>query len=679
MAYVLIIDDEKSIRVTLSAFLKAQGHDVREAEDAKVAQRILADQPIDIVVTDIILPRMTGVELLKTIRAAAPDVVVIMMTGEPTVDTATESLRAGAFDYLVKPVTKDVVCKIVNRAAHLKAVTDEKNQLEKENRRHREHLKTLVRDRTNELTKSKEQLSAVFESSADFLMLLDRNHEILMINQAEEGHSADSLVGKRLHELASSDDLVRVKSHLDKVVETGARQHYDTKFRRPDGCTVYFSSIAAPVIVAGEVTGSVVSARDVTERRNLQAQLAQSDRLASMGMLAAGVAHEINNPLAYILYNLESLTEDLTGLVDSIRDCQAKMKDRYGPESVEQTVDDAAKGVNPAMLNDILERLHESLGGTRRIRDITRGLGTFSRVEMDQLVPVNLRHVIEAAMNMCFNEIKYRARVVKDYGNTPTVAASEGRLSQVFLNLFVNAAHAIDEGDVEGNEIRVRTWTEGKTVCAEVRDTGRGIAPEHFDHLFEPFYTTKAIGEGSGLGLPISKEIVEGYGGTITVESEVNKGTTFLVRIPFQAEEVAPAPTVESAEEREPVHGRILIVDDEDPIRVAMVRILRGHETVQASTGEDAMQILEEDQRFDLILCDMMMPKASGMDLHTWLSKENPQLAKQVVFITGGAFTSRAREYLKQVDNIRLEKPFDVANFKRTVSEMIVAYRAKKS
>ncbi len=223
--------------------------------------------------------------------------------------------------------------------------------------------------------------------------------------------------------------------------------------------------------------------------------------------------------------------------------------------------------MNPVMLDDILARFKDALGGTYRIRDVARSLGTFSRVEKDQLVPVNLMHVLEVAINMAFNEIKYRARLVKDYGiNVPTVMASEGRLCQVFLNLIINATHAIDEGDLENNEIRVKTWAEGEQVCAQVRDTGSGIAPENLGKLFEPFFTTKKIGMGSGLGLAISKGIVEGYGGTIEVESKLGTGTCFTIRLPVGA--AAPAVEVSAKAEVGPVvRGRILIVDDEDAIR----------------------------------------------------------------------------------------------------------------
>jgi CheY-like chemotaxis protein/anti-sigma regulatory factor (Ser/Thr protein kinase) len=287
-------------------------------------------------------------------------------------------------------------------------------------------------------------------------------------------------------------------------------------------------------------------------------------------------------------------------------------------------------------------------------------------------------HVIEVAVNMAFNEIKHRARLVKEYGQTSTVLANDGRLSQVFLNLLINAAHAIQEGDVDHNEIRVRTWQEGDEVLAEVRDTGNGISAEHLPHLFEPFFTTKAMGAGSGLGLPISKTIVEEYGGRIEVSSEVGKGTSFIVRLPLRkaAEPDDAAPVTQGLAQPE-VRGRILVVDDEALIRGAMVRMLRGHDVVQAVSGNEAQKILEADQAFDLILCDIMMPAMSGVELHEWLSTTHPGLAQQVVFITGGAFTPRAAQYLTKVSNIRLEKPFDVENLKKIVTELIVAKRSR--
>jgi CheY-like chemotaxis protein/anti-sigma regulatory factor (Ser/Thr protein kinase) len=287
-------------------------------------------------------------------------------------------------------------------------------------------------------------------------------------------------------------------------------------------------------------------------------------------------------------------------------------------------------------------------------------------------------HVIEVAINMAYNEIKYRARLVKEYGRIPTIMASEGRLSQVFLNLLINATHAIEEGDIENNEIRVRTWSDEHYVYAEVRDSGSGIAAENMENLFEPFFSTKEIGRGSGLGLAISKNIIEGYGGDISVESQVGAGTAFTLRIPLRTRSDATESKPVAGTSTTPAKGRILVVDDEAGIRAVMLRMLRGHDTAEAASGAAARQLLEKDQGFDLILCDMMMPEVSGMDLHQWLLATHPHLAERLIFVTGGAFTPKAREYLNKVDNIRLEKPFDVANFKKIVNDRVMLARKER-
>ena len=441
--------------------------------------------------------------------------------------------------------------------------------------------------------------------------------------------------------------------------------------KRKDGA-IFHADIGGASMVYDGRRVFVASFRDVTEKRNLQAQLAQADRLSSMGMLAAGVAHEINNPLSYVLFNLESLTEILPDRFDAMRRLRARLDDLVDPAILEDVVGDSGEKLNAAALDDILARFKDALAGTNRIREIARSLGTFSRVEQEHLVQVDLEHVIDAALNMANNEVKYRARLVKDVARTPTVLASEGRLSQVFLNLIINATHAITEGDVENNEIRVRTWVEGDEVCAEVRDTGSGIAPENMHRLFEPFFTTKKIGVGSGLGLAISKSIVEGFHGTIEVSSEVGKGTSFIIRLPAGEEWAAAALDTPPASTAAPrIGGRILIIDDDPAVRFAMSDVLSDYETVEASSGAEAMKILETDQAFDLILCDMMMPDITGVDMHKWLAERQPKLAEQLIFVTGGAFTPQARDYLSRLDNLIVEKPIGVAELKKIVRDHI--------
>lgn len=537
---------------------------------------------------------------------------------------------------------------------------------------------TDLRTQEQRLREEKERAQRYLDIAAVMLLGLDTAGRITLVNRRGQEilgvENPEDLIGEDWFQFIPTDDREKMKQFYRSSIGDGTRGEQRVEGRLLTATGEQRRMVWHNAVVhdsQGTIVGTLSSGEDVTERREIESQLAQADRLSNMGMLAAGVAHEINNPLSYVLYNLESLTEELPELLNAVRRMLAELGSLSSARDLSEELGPAFRLMNPVMLDAMLDRFKDALRGTYRIRDVARGLGAFSRVEKDQLVPVNLMHVIDVAIDMAFNEIKYRARLVKDYGRkVPVVMASEGRLSQVFLNLIINATHAIDEGDLENNEIRVKTWAEGDQVCAQVLDTGSGIAPENLGKLFEPFFTTKKIGVGSGLGLPISKGIIEGYGGTIAVESKVGTGTCFTIKLPVGV--AAAAAHVSTKAEKGPaVRGRILVVDDEDELRAAMVRMLREHDPVQAASGAQAKEILEIDQAFDLILSDIMMSDVSGMELHEWLTETYPRLATQFIFITGGAFTPRAREYLSKVDNIRLEKPFDVANLKKIVADRI--------
>ncbi|MET0403675.1 MAG: ATP-binding protein [Cystobacter sp.] len=250
------------------------------------------------------------------------------------------------------------------------------------------------------------------------------------------------------------------------------------------------------------------------ERERMQAMLVQSDRLASLGLLAAGVVHEVNTPLAYILSNLDWLDEELPALRHQM----------HGPAG--------EPGALARRLETVESTLRDIREGAERVRDIARDVKAFARVSDDASMLVDLREVIDAALKMALVHIRYRARVVRDYQEVPLVMANEPRLAQVFLNLVVNAAQAIPEGG-GSHQIRVRLWTgpQGE-ACAEVEDTGSGISPENMTRLFEPFFTTKPQGEGTGLGLFICKSIIEAFDGSISVNSRPGQGTSFRVSLP---------------------------------------------------------------------------------------------------------------------------------------------------
>jgi CheY-like chemotaxis protein/two-component sensor histidine kinase len=379
----------------------------------------------------------------------------------------------------------------------------------------------------------------------------------------------------------------------------------------------------------------------------MQEQLLISDRMASVGTLAAGVAHEINNPLAALIANVDFALEELNRL----------------------------DGDNPCV-PEIRSPLQDAREAADRVRMIVRDLKVFSRSgDEERRGPVDLEQVLESSLRMAWNEIRHRARLEKDYGEVPPAWGNEARLGQVFLNLVVNAAQALPEGRSDKNEIRVITRAVNGNVVVEIRDTGTGIPAEVLPHIFDPFFTTKPAGVGTGLGLAICHRIVTGLGGTITVESRLGHGTVFTVTLPTRPavrEKGGTNPSLPAFAPAARGRGRILVIDDEPMINSILRRMLgRDHEVSSASSVREALERLKKDEHFDLIMCDLMMPEMTGMDLHAELLRTNPALAARLVFMTGGAFTPAARDFLDNVPNARVEKPFDVQNLRALVQTLL--------
>lgn len=397
----------------------------------------------------------------------------------------------------------------------------------------------------------------------------------------------------------------------------------------------------------GESQGGVAVFRDVTREKAARTQLMVSDRMASIGMLAAGVAHEINNPLTAVVANLEGAVRDLAEL---------------------------ARGPAGAHLSSVMEAMTEARDAAERVRHIVRDLKTFSRAEDDQSGAVDVTQVLESSARMAWNEIRHRARVVKDYREVPRVRANESRLGQVFLNLVVNAAQAIPEGHADRNEIRLtcRAGDSGRVVV-EIADTGAGMSPRVLSRLFTPFFTTKPPGVGTGLGLTICHRLISEIGGEITVDSAVGAGTVFRVILPVMTgEDRSAAPPQASGVAAPSRRGRILVIDDEKMIGTAIVRLLGGdHDIVNTTSAIEGLEHLAAAERFDVILCDLMMPVMTGMDFYERLSEVAPDQLDSVVFLTGGAFTPAARAFLDRVPNARLEKPFDFETLRALVNECV--------
>ncbi|WP_224244146.1 ATP-binding protein [Hyalangium gracile] len=421
--------------------------------------------------------------------------------------------------------------------------------------------------------------------------------------------------------------------------------HGEYRLVRPSG-GVRWGHLKGQVVTdaRGEPVRMSGTLQDITERKTMEKRLMVADRMAALGTLAGGIAHEINNPLTFITSNLVYLEESL--------DSQAA-KQLPIQEELRGAVSDAREGAE-------------------RVRNIVRDLKTFSRVDEARLQPIDVHKGLEFSINVAAQELRARAQLVKDFQPVPFVLGDETRLGQVFLNLLVNAAQAIPDGRPEAHTITVRTrLEESGHVLVEISDTGMGIPPEILEHIFEPFFTTKPAGVGTGLGLSICHGIVTSLGGKITVRSEVGRGTTFTVTLP--ATETSPATTAERPPAAmSPQRARLLIVDDEPMVAASLSRPLRTEYDVTTSSGPEALQRLLAGEDFDVIVCDLAMPDISGMELHARLKEQRPALADRMIFLTGGAFTARAQEFLDQA-RYWLEKPVELATLRNLLQEVMKA------
>ncbi|HWU85736.1 MAG TPA: ATP-binding protein [Kofleriaceae bacterium] len=310
-----------------------------------------------------------------------------------------------------------------------------------------------------------------------------------------------------------------------------------------------------------------------------------------------------------------------------------------------------------------IELLQDVREGVERIERIVHELREFSHTDDVENRPIEITEVLEAAIGLAAHEIRHRAHLVRDYKQMPLVSARLADLRQVLLNLLINAAHAIPEGEAHVNEIRVATGTDERGFALiEIEDTGAGIPSDTLPRIFEPFFTTQPAGKALGLGLAFARDVVTALGGDIGVDSMEGMGTAIRVALP----PCAPGATASSAIAKLPRHRvklgerlRILIVDDDRPVAAAIALELGEHDVVVAESGREALEILRRDKDFDVILCDLMMPEVSGMDVYEALRLIDAALLGRVVLMTGGAFTIRAGEFLSRVNAPMLEKPFE--------------------
>ena len=503
----------------------------------------------------------------------------------------------------------------------------------------------LQDDVARALRESEERFRSVVQGAPDGVAIL-RGQRILYLNpraarllgleKPEDGY------GRGITDFLHPDDVAIAGERIGNLMRTGKPLDgaFEYRSRSGDGreLTVEISSILIDFDGGRAV---LAFARDVTERKALQARLAQADRLAAFGMLSAGVAHEINNPLAYALLNLELVVRELEK-----------------PGEINRTA--------------LLARLREARHGGERVAMIVRDLKTFAREDEDARWPVELGAVLDSALNVAGSEIAKRGHIARRYSNVPVVEGVAARLEQVFVNLLLNAAQALPEGAPEQNEVAVTTSYDADFVRVMVSDTGSGMTDDVKRRIFDPFFTTKPAGVGTGLGLPICQGIVTAHGGAIEVTSAAGQGSTFTVKLKrFHGDlrlREQSAPSSGSA------RGRVLVIDDDAAVGRTLRHALEEdhHQVTVVTSGAEALAALRSgpgEGNFDAILCDLLMPGMTGTELYGVALRELPALAPRFIFMSGGYWAEGEASPLGHQPV--LEKPFNLEQVRNVLRDVV--------
>lgn len=441
---------------------------------------------------------------------------------------------------------------------------------------------------------------------------------------------------------------------------------YDARLRRRGGDEITARGTIYPLLSeSGQVAAIEGVLADVSAEHAARTRLVQADRLSTMGMLAAGVAHEINNPAAFIVLGLDVFDRLLRGPGVAL--------------------DDAAS----ANAADLLRELRDSI---RRIVDITRDLRLFASPpghDGGRRALIDVNRTVESALSLTRGRIIERAQVERHLGEVPPVIMEDGRLGQVIVNLLVNAAQAMPKEFSRDNRIIVRTRSDGGAVEIEVTDTGSGIADDDLARIWQPFFTTKGPAEGTGLGLPISREIVERAGGRITVESPVFHpavgsdsaapfGARFVIHLPPAGVRAEVATPISTQIQRIPsARVRLLLVEDEPALARTLAEELRRlHEVVVVSNGASALEAMAKDV-FDVVLCDLRMPGMSGEALYARVLEIDQAHARAFIFMTGVGFGADVERFVAASGRPLLEKPFSADQALDTIVRVVSRNRRR--
>jgi len=576
---LVIVEDERIVAKDLQQTLVGMGYDAFAiASSGDEALRCVSERCPDLVLMDIRIKGLRdGIETAALLRQHF-DVPVVYLTAHADEATITRAKATEPYGYLVKPV----------RTTELRSTID---------------VTVYKYDMERRLRARERWCSTTLRSMADAVVAVDLAGNVRFMNRAAEtlvGVTAEKAIGQPAHD----------------IVPVANRSVGDS---------------ASPIVDDGQVLGSVMVFRGITEHRLVQAQQELADRLASLSTMATSVAYELSSPLAAVM-------AQATFMLDEMRRRQA------GGDG------------DLLALADAMQAQSELDSAAHRIERIVTDLQTFAKRAQPHAGVADVRSAIARAVAATAQQLGDRARVATRIGPGLRVKLDETQLTQLLVNMLVNAGQAIAPGHVATNTIEVVAAALDDNVVIDVRDTGCGMPLTVLKRIFEPFYTTKPAGAGAGMGLATCHGIINASGGRIDVESGVGEGSTFRITLPSATPRAAGL-AVASASRAAKLRGRILVIDDEPMLLQAMKRMLSGHDVVCVEDAREAAALLATGERFDIILSDVLMPRMTGIELYERLLADNPDAARRIVFLSGGAVNQSTSDFLASVPNLCLDKP----------------------
>ena len=626
---ILVVDDDEGMRDNLKDILEDEGYFFHSASNCADALSLAENQRPRVALLDLKLPDGSGLNLMANLKKLNPDCVCVMVTAYADLDSAVVAIEKGAFQYLQKPVRTLELIKVLDRIFEILQIREEKQHAEKM------------------LKESEERFRTIFESARDVIFLKDNNLRYTLVNPRMErlfNIPAELFLGRTDEEIFPKTRGDQKPPGETEVLKGHVVENEETRFILNQNKV--FHSIKVPLYGnSGEVIGLCGINRDISETKKLESQLIQAQKMEAIGILTGGISHDFNNLLQAILGYTQMLL-----------------------------LEKSEKDPDYAWLQEIE-------GAGRKAKELIQQLMTFSRKVESKLKPVNVNLQVKEVVKLLERTLPKMIQIEMDLEDSVhTVNADPGQLDQVLMNLAVNAKDAMPEGgrivittkNAFLDEMFCKNQVDlmpGNYVLLSFKDTGLGMDPRTREHIFEPFYTTKRIGEGTGLGLSTAYGIIKNHHGIILCESGPGSGTTFNIYLPSIQANVKP---VEKKRKMETPMGSgetLLVIDDEDVLRQLLSRVLtlHGYRVITAANGEEGLKLFKEHRdAITLVILDVIMPGMGGKQCMKLILSEKP-VAK--ILLTSGFPEKNNVE--KEGAAGFIEKPFDFGDILRVIRETI--------